>query len=253
MKTKRKKEWFDNEPFWIDLYPFLFPEKRFLEAFDQIEKILKLVKLNGKAVLDLCCGPGRCAIALAKKDFAVTGVDKTELLLKKAKVRARKANVKIEWIHQDMRDFVRPAGFNFIVSMFTSFGYFHRKQEDVDVLSNVFTSLKPGGAFLIDVVGKEWLAKFFNPTVSEKLQDGSTLVQRHEIFDNWTRVMNEWILIRKGRTKTFKFHTTIYSGQELLDRMESVGFSNVKLYGNLDGDDYGPNANRLIAVGYKSR
>ena len=33
--------------------------------------------------------------------------------------------------------------------------------------------------------------------------------------------------------------------------MAEAGFVDVKLYGNLDGDDYDPNATRLIAVGHK--
>jgi hypothetical protein len=52
---------------------------------------------------------------------------------------------------------------------------------------------------------------------------------------------------RQGET----FHHTIYSGQELWDRLEQVGFVDVALYGNLDGDEYGPNAQRLIAVAHK--
>jgi hypothetical protein len=31
---KRKKEWFDNDSFWRDLYPFMFPEKRIADAED---------------------------------------------------------------------------------------------------------------------------------------------------------------------------------------------------------------------------
>ena len=37
------------------------------------------------------------------------------------------------------------------------------------------------------------------------------------------------------------------------DRMQQVGFADVELYGNLDGDEYGPNARRLIAIGHKAR
>jgi hypothetical protein len=77
------------------------------------------------------------------------------------------------------------------------------------------------------------------------------MVERHEIFDDWTRIRNEWLVIRNGRTKSFKFHHTIYSGQELRDRMERAGFVAVKLYGNLEGDTYGPDAERLVAVGRK--
>ncbi len=35
--------------------------------------------------------------------------------------------------------------------------------------------------------------------------------------------------------------------------MEHVGFVAVKLHGNLDGDEYGPDAERLIAIGRKPK
>jgi len=251
MPARRKKEWFDDDSFWRDMYPFMFPEGRFAGAAAEVEKALNLAKPKGKAVLDLCCGPGRCSVALAKAGFKVTGVDRTKFLLDKARARARAAKKKIEWIQMDMRDFVRPEAFNLILSMFTSFGYFDDKDEDLQVLGNMLTSLKPGGVFLVDVMGKERLAGILQPTTSDVLPDGTKLVQRHEIFDDWTRIRNEWILLRKGKAKSYKFHHTIYSGQELKDRMVRAGFAEVKLYGNLDGDDYGTNAQRLIAVARK--
>jgi SAM-dependent methyltransferase len=252
MVKRRKLEWFDDDDFWQELYPFLFTEQRFTEAFEQIEKILILTKPRGKTALDLCCGPGRCAIALAKAGFKVTGVDRTKFLLNKAHARARSAGVKIEWVQMDMRDFVHAETFDLILSMFTSFGYFDDQRHDLLVLENILTSLKPGGVFLIDVLGKERLARILQPTTGEEFPDGTKLIQRHEIFDDWNHIRNEWILIRKGKAKSFHFHHRIYSGQELRDRMEQVGFTKVELYGNLNGDEYGPNALRLIAVGHKA-
>jgi ubiquinone/menaquinone biosynthesis C-methylase UbiE len=254
MKTaRRKKEWFEDEAFWRELYPFMFSARRIAEADGQMAKVLALAKPAGKAVLDLCCGPGRCSIALAKRGFRVTGVDRTAYLLNKARAKARAAGVSVEWVQKDMRDFVRPGAFGLVISMFTSFGYFDDKQEDVTVLGNMFASLQPGGACLIEMLGKERLAKVLQATTSNDLPDGTVVVERHKIFDDWTRIGNEWLILRNGRVKTFKFHHTIYSGQELRDRMEWAGFVDVKLYGNLDGDEYGPDAERLIAVGRKAR
>jgi SAM-dependent methyltransferase len=252
MKTTRKKEWFDDDSFWREMYPFMFSERRIAEAGDHVAKALALTKPKGKSVLDLCCGPGRCSVALAKRGFQVTGVDRTKFLLDKARARAKAARVKVEWIRKDMRDFVRPDFFALVISMFTSFGYFDNAREDVLVLKNIFASLKPGGALLMDMLGKERLAKVLQPTASSVLPDGSLMVERHEIFDDWTRVRNEWLRIKNGRTKSFKFHHTVYSGQELRDRMQLAGFVDVKLFGNLDGDEYGPNAERLVAVGRKA-
>jgi hypothetical protein len=63
MKSKRKKEWFDNDSFWRELYPFMLPEQRFADTDRQMTKAIALAKPSGKSALDLCCGPGRCAIA----------------------------------------------------------------------------------------------------------------------------------------------------------------------------------------------
>lgn len=249
MTVSRKREWFDDGSFWRDLYPFMFPETRFADAIKDAGKLLRLTRPKGKEVLDLCCGPGRFSIALAKRGYRVTGVDRTRSLLNKARARARGARARVEWIEQDMRDFVRPGAFDLALSMFTSFGFFDDKREDLQVLGNILTSLRPGGVLLIDVIGKERLARIFAPSVVTGLPRGASLLQRHAVFDDWTRIRNEWILIRRGRAKTFKFHLTVYSGQELRDRMEQVGFVNVKLYGGLGGEEYGRDAQRLVAVG----
>lgn len=253
MKAARKKEWFDDESFWREMYPFMFPEQRFADAEKQVEKALALAGPKGTSALDLCCGPGRCTIALAKKGFSTTGVDGTKYLLDRARAKARAAHAKIEWVQADMRDFLRPATFALALSMFTSFGYFDDKQEDMIVLDNIFTSLQPGGVLLMDVMGKERLAKIFLSPVTTILPDGAIWIDRHEIFDDWTRVRNEWLVVRNGKTKNFKFNLNIYSGLELRERMERAGFVGVTLYGNLDGIDYDSNAERLIAIGRKPR
>ena len=189
-------EWFDNETFWMEMYPYLFTEQRFAAAEEQIEKIFELVGFQGKTVLDLCCGPGRHSISLAKRGIQVTGVDRTAFFLEKAKEKARAEEVNVEWVLEDMRRFVRPVSYDLVLNMFTSFGYFDDKSDDLIVLKNVFTSLKPGGAFLIDVMGKERLAKIFQPTVSDVLDDGTMIVQRPEIYNNWTRVKSDWTIIK---------------------------------------------------------
>ncbi|MEX0323639.1 MAG: class I SAM-dependent methyltransferase [Puniceicoccaceae bacterium] len=248
LEKQHKKEWFDNDAFWEGLYPYMFTEERFERTSEELEKVLELTKPEGKDVLDLCCGPGRYSVAMAKAGFNVTGVDRTQFLLDKARERAAEADVEIDWIQMDMRDFFRPDSFDLVLNMFTSFGYFDDKDEDLQVLGNIFTSLRPGGVVIIEMVGKEWLAKVFQPTISTSEADGSRLVQVHEVIDDWSRIRNEWILIKDGQTQTFKFHHTIYSGQEIKDRMKQVGFDDITLYGNFDGDEYGYNASRLIVV-----
>ena len=102
------------------------------------------------------------------------------------------------------------------------------------------------------MVSKEWLAKVFQATTSTKLPTGQLLVQRHEIVDDWTRIRNRWTLIRGGSTRTFEFTHRIYSGQEMKDLLTKAGLAGARVYGDLDGNSYGFDAQRLIAVARRS-
>ena len=244
-------EWFEDESFWRELYPYMFDDNRFAQADEQVRKVLKLTGIRRGAVLDLCCGPGRHSVALAKRGFKVTAVDRTRFLLNKARRHAKSSRARVEFVRADMRDFVRPGAYRLALNLWTSFGYFDNKNDDRRALGNIFESLKPGGVCVIDVFGKERLAKIMHPATVTRCPNGALLVQMHEIFDDWTRIRNEWILIKGNRAKWFKFHHTMYSGQELSDRLQQAGFSQVKLYGDFDGQPYGPDAPRLVAVARK--
>ena len=232
-------EWFEDETFWEKLYPFLFTESKLEAAEAEIESVLELVGLEHGNVLDLACGPGRHSIALAKRGFRVTGVDLSSFLLRKARERARAEGVDVEWVQEDMRHFGRPDSFDLVVSLFTSFGYFESRDDDLAVLCNVHRSLRSGGALVIEIAGREALARGFQPTTSKELADGSLLVERHEVVDDWTRIRNHWTVIEHGTATTFRFEVAIYSGQELKDLLRKAGFSNVHLYGAYDGREYG--------------
>lgn len=249
----KKKEWFENERFWRELFPYMFPPMRFEQTEGEVRQLLRLVKRGRGTVLDLCCGPGRHSVALAQRRFKVTGVDCSPFMLRHARQCARQAKVKIEFVRSDMRDFVRSGAFDIALSLFTSFGYFDNKGEDQQVLRHFHESLKPGGVLVMDVMGKERLAKILQPTSSTKYPDGAILVERHEIFDDWSRIRNEWILIRGRQATTFKFHHTFYSGQELRMMLAQAGFAEVELFGHLDGRLYGPDAPRLVAVARRTR
>ena len=102
------------------------------------------------------------------------------------------------------------------------------------------------------MAGKEQLCRDFQPTISTKYPDGSVLVQRHEVVEDWSRIKNEWILVQDGRSLSFEFHTRIYSGQELRDILGQAGFAHVQLFGGLDGRPYAADVERLVAVARKA-
>jgi SAM-dependent methyltransferase len=244
-------EWFEDEAFWTDLEPFLFPPERMEAGAEEIEKVLALAPPDGRAALDLCCGPGRHSLALAQRGFQVTAVDRFPRHLEQARLSAVDEGLEIEFVQADMREFVRPGAFDLALNLFTSFGHFATQAEDLQALANIHVSLKSRGLLVMDLAGKEWCARVFQPTTSQRLGDGSILVERHEILDGWSRIRNEWILIRDGRAKTFDFEHSLYSGAELRAMLEGVGFEDVRICGGLDGRPHDAETQRLVAVARK--
>ncbi len=243
--------WFEDEEFWEKLYPFLFTDSKLEAAEVEVDSVLRLAGLDRGDVLDLACGPGRHSVALAKRGFRVTGVDLSAFLLEKARERACAEDLDVKRVREDMRRFVRPEGFDLALSLFTSFGYFENRDDDPRVLRNIHGSLRPGGMLVMEIAGREALARRFHPTTSKELDDGRLLVERHEIVDDWTRLRNQWIVIEDGAATSFRFDVTVYSGQELKNMLFDAGFADVKLFGAYDGREYALDAERLVAVARK--
>ena len=244
-------DWFDDERFWPTFDAYIFSPERIEGADGEVQQVLALAGVSQGAVLDLCCGPGRHAVALARRGFRVSGVDRSDALLARARAHALDCAVDVEFVQKDMRVFVRPTGFDLVVNLFTSFGYFDDDADQLRVLRNVFESLRPGATFVIDVLGKEVLARVLQPTLSARVADGTLVVTRGEIVREWTRVRNEWIAVKDGTARTFRFEHWVYSGRELRHMLETVGFVDVRLLGDLTGREYGPSATRLVAVARK--
>jgi SAM-dependent methyltransferase len=243
--------WFESEALWARFFPFMFAEAQFTAAIENVPKIIALSGVTGGRVLDLACGPGRYAVPFAQAGFRVTGVDRTRFLLDKARERATQAGANIEWVEEDMREFVRPAAFDLALNVYTSFGYFDDAAENHRVLENILASLKPGGTFVFEHIGKEILASKFQPTQADTLPDGSVMIQRRRVIDDWSRIDVEWILLEGGRASSYRLRHWLYSAREIRDLLAGVGFIDISLYGSLDGAPYGPQAQRLIAVARK--
>lgn len=240
--------WFEHDAFWRDTYEVMFSPDSFRRASEDVDCVLSLAGTTPRQVLDLCCGPGRHAIPLAQKGLAVTAVDLSHFLLDVARKNARDVGVSLEFIHSDMRHFVRPSAFDLILNLNTSFGYFESRDDDMKVLSNMFQSLRPGGTVVIDVVGKELIGRRGDRITD--LSDGSTCIQRIQIVNEWTALDSEWILVRQDFARRYRFTHRLYSGYELRVAMESVGFE-ASLFGDFAGSPYGPDSQRLVVAGRK--
>ena len=244
-----RTEWFADETFWEVLYPFLFTKGRFAAAAGEVEEIMHLAGIGSGTLLDLACGPGRHAVCFAKAGFNVTGVDLSRFLLRKAADHALLQHQSVEWVEQDMRSFVRPEAFDLALSMLSSFGYFEADEDNRKVLQNICQSLRPEGRFVLDIAGKEILARIFQPVSAESLPGVGTLFVRRAFVGDYSQIENEWTYISEEDTvKRYVMRHWVYSARELRLMLHDAGFKLVDFFGELSRKRYEPGAGRLIAV-----
>lgn len=245
--------WYLDEAFWIGQYDSFFTGDRIAAAPGEVERALALAGVREGAVLDVCCGPARHAVELARRGLRVVGVDASAHLLDQGRRRAREAGVDVELVRGDVRELDRPDRFDLAICLWTSFGYFEDPADDLRVARLVRDHLVPGGAFLIEMLSKEILARVFEPVSARRLEDGTIVVQLAEVLDSWRRFRNTHVVVQGDRVSRFSFEQTIYSGQELAALLGAAGFADVALHGSLDGGPYGPDAQRLVAVARTAR
>jgi len=245
------KGWHEDDRLWEATAPLLFSERRWAAAPEEVENIISLLQLPpGASVLDLCCGLGRHSLELVRRGFRLTGVDRTDSYLEEARRRAEAEGLEIEFVREDMRRFRRPGAFDGAINLFTSFGYFEDPEEDKQVLENVYASLRPGGKFLIDTMGKEVLARIFRERDWVE-EDGLILLEERRLHDGWSWMETRWIILQDGKQEEFTLKLRLYSGTELAALLQEVGFGGIELFGNLEGKPYDHNARRLVALAQK--
>jgi SAM-dependent methyltransferase len=243
--------WHEQDTFWIKWAPVLFHEHRWQKAQEEVANIISLLKIGPQAsVLDLCCGPGRHSLQLARHGFSVTGVDRTKTYLDKARKQAKIEGLKVQFIQDDMRRFCRPGSFDVAINLFTSFGYFEDINDDRRVAANVYRSLKENGVFLIDIMGKEVLARVFRERDWYEL-DNIIVLEERKICANWSWIENRWLTIKDGKMEECKVSHRLYSAAELAVLLSDCGFKAIDVYGDLTGTPYDHTAKRLVVVAHK--
>lgn len=245
-------DWYDDDAFWATFEPFLFSEEHWARCAEEVERCTTLAGVaSGARVLDLCCGPGRHALELARRGFRVTGVDRTAAYLDRARDAARAEALDLELVQADMRELVRPEGFDLALSLYTSFGYFRDPADDRKVAANLCASLAPGGVLVMDLIGKEIVARIFTRRSWDPGPNGSFLLQERELSESWSWIENRWIAIADGQVKEHRFGHRLYAATELAALLREVGFGEVSTYGDLEGARYDQAAQRLVAVATK--
>jgi len=240
---------------WANIYSYKHKDTR--REASGLAKMLGLPQ--GAEILDLCCGDGRISMSLARMGYRMTGLDLSETLLKKAKDKASRAGLKINWILGDMRRIGVKEQYDAVVNVFTSFGYFEEEGNDLAVLKAAWKALRDRGKLVVDVENVFFISQaaqiYGGQPMYRPIGNAGGWIEEIMDFDPYSqesRLRLKLCLPGSHKVKELSATYRIYSFTEMRRLLTEAGFIIEAVFGDFALSPYELNSQRMIVVSQKS-
>ena len=194
-----------------------------------LKEVLSLPE--GSWVLDLGCGTGRHAVALAEKGYQIVGIDLSEGMLRQAQYAARERAVSLHLIQADATRFSTASWFDAAICLCEgAFGLLNI-QDDPDthdrrILENLYASLKPGGQLILNALnGLAMIRRFSQDDVNQGKFDPHTITETHSM--DWET---------PDGLRSVSVRECGYLQKDLVHLIQSIGFQITHVYGGTAGN-----------------
>ena len=220
------------------------PEMTLAEV-DFIERELALAP--GARILDVPCGSGRHALALASRGFRVDGYDLSSEALDSARQQATGQRLPVSFTRADMRQLpVASSVYDAAICMGNSFGYLDLAGTQCFLLS-LAGSLVPAGRLLIDfgAAAESMLPGF--AASSQTMATGDISVTTRRSYDVIrSRSVSVYEFVRGDQVQVVTAEYVIYTVQQLVTLLADAGFEGIRLAAGTDGEPYQLGSPRLL-------
>lgn len=248
MQENKNIQWFEN---WFDspYYHILYKHRNHNEAELFIDNLVNyLHPASNSKFLDLACGKGRHSVYLNKKGFDVTGFDLSPESIACASKQAASSD-SLRFCVKDMRKIEHNEQFDYVLNLFTSFGYFEDDKDDYATIAAVNKALKPGGTFVLDFMN---VLKITSNLVLHEVK----IIDDIE-FEITKSIENHFIVKRihffdKGKEYHFQERVKALTLQDFEKYFAASHLKIVALRGNYNLEEFDPEHSwRLIIIAQK--
>jgi SAM-dependent methyltransferase len=184
----------------------------------------------GARVLDVPCGDGRLAWALAARGFDVTGVDLSAKLLGWARERGK--DLPVQWHRADMRELPWTRAFDGAFCLGNSFGYLG-DDGDAAFLAAVHGALLPGATFALEALTAE--AAFAGYVNRRWHELGDDLLFSQSSYDPLLGELRvDYTFARGERRERGTAYQRVRTAREVAAMLQQAGFGDVQVFGGPD-------------------
>jgi SAM-dependent methyltransferase len=206
------------------------------------------------SVLDLGCGTGQLAAALADRR-SVTGVDPAPAMLDIAGRRA--GGQRVDWVEADARNVRLGRRFDLVLLTGHAFQVFLTPQDREAVLRTIAAHLAPDGRFIFDTrnpATEEWLEWTPERSQRELSHPGLGMVRAWNDFrrDPATGVVTystHYEIPDNGRVLSAESKIAFPAKESLAQMLDETGLVVEEWLGSWRGEPYGPASPEIIPIG----
>ena len=161
-----------------------------LDMLPYLAQLMERHPVAGRRMLDLACGTGTVALAMAAEGWRVHGIDGSAQMLEQAAAKTAEAEadglpstMDVTWSQQDMRAFSVPERVDLVTCLYDSMNYMLSDTDLLAVMRGVKNALVPGGLFLFDM-NTAWALGTFWDGQTYFTDDGQLAVIMESDYDD---------------------------------------------------------------------
>jgi SAM-dependent methyltransferase len=203
-------------------------------------------------VLDVACGVGRHATALAQRGYDVTGIDLSPTMVQRAQTQCLGAPRQPSFSAGDMLALEYDECFDAAYCVGSSFGFFD-DQRNADVATRIHRALKDNGTFLLQVINRDHAIQS-QPAMAWFEGDGCVCMEESSVNYITSRLnVKRTMIFDDGRQREIEYSVRLYSLHELGQLLHQSGFRILEVSGHqrTPGAFFGPSSRELIILAQK--
>ncbi|WP_354493013.1 class I SAM-dependent methyltransferase [Mesorhizobium robiniae] len=206
------------------------------------------------SVLDLGCGTGQLAAALADRR-SVTGVDPAPAMLDIARRRA--GGQRVDWVEADARDVRLGRRFDLVLLTGHAFQVFLTPEDREAVLATIAAHLAPDGRFIFDTrnpATEEWLEWTPEKSERELRHPGLGTVRawndsRRDPATGVVTYSTHYEIPTSGRVLSAESKIAFPAKESLAQMLDKTELVVEEWLGSWQGEPYGPATPEIIPIG----